>query len=97
MNRFTPGPWTAAPENKPWAVLDSAGQIIGTFKENNTSLISSAPDMYEVVEMIEKILEEDKFRLEEYGFNLSGDRALALELAKAALAKAEGKEVSNDE
>lgn len=81
-----------------WYPIDMGNGRIATSREANARLIAAAPDMYEALKEALPELEES---LRECGHDPSvGINASHLirtiENVEAALAKAEGKEVSND-
>lgn len=73
--------WTAVPKDKPWAIQDNNGALIGTFREEYAHLIAAAPDMYEALEGL----------LENYKHNKGKGLGVSpIYKAKVALAKARG-------
>jgi hypothetical protein len=95
MSKFTPGPWQTNgshiygpdPERELVAQAHGDGEgawstIGGSRMCANRDLIAAAPDMYEALKTLERL-----FSL----WNLDYEEDSALEVARAALAKAKGK------
>lgn len=92
--RFTPGPWQIlrSADNYPYQIADDTGDLVtrwgflikpaSPMAEANAALIAAAPDLYEALRELFATLDPER----------PGSPGSTLEKARAAIAKAEGRQ-----